>query len=147
MYQNSCICNRNAVNGLGLVPELLTAASALTGGGNGSSPGGSSSTTVSPQISAQISPQISPVFQQQFQPTNSAATAGTSQVLPSMPAMTSGDGSGMTPGGVGIPGYAQPSAPMVPSQPTDWTRYMPYALAGLGILAFVTLKKRGAKAA
>lgn len=146
MYQNSCICNRNAVNGLGLVPELLTAASALTGGGSGSSPGGSSSTTVSPQISTQISPQISPVFQQQFQPQNSAATAGTSQVLPSMPAMTGADNSGMVPTGVGQPGYAQPYAPAIPNAPIDYTKYMPYALAGLGILAIVALKKRGSKA-
>src|SRR5574340_1269331 len=35
--------------------------------------------TVSPQIQTEVSPQISPVFQQQYQPTNSPATAGTSQ--------------------------------------------------------------------
>lgn len=36
--------------------------------------------TVSPAI--QVSPQISPIFQQQFQPTNSPATAGTTQNIP-----------------------------------------------------------------
>lgn len=35
--------------------------------------------TVSPQIQTEVSPQISPVFQQQYQPTNSPATAGTAQ--------------------------------------------------------------------
>jgi len=38
--------------------------------------------TVSPSISSQVSPQISPAFQQQFQPSNSPASAGTSQVAP-----------------------------------------------------------------
>lgn len=115
------------------------------GGGGAGMPGVTS--TVSPQISTQISPQISPVFQQQFQPQNSAATAGTSQVLPSMPAMTGAAGSGMVPTGVGVPGYAQPMAPAVPTPPIDYTKFMPYALAGLGLLAFVTLKKRGPKKA
>lgn len=36
--------------------------------------------TVSPTISTQVSPQVSPVLQQQFQPTGSPATAGTTQV-------------------------------------------------------------------
>lgn len=148
MYQK-CPCN----DGLGFITELATAAvSAYAGGaggagGSGASPAAPSSPiTVSPQISTQISPQISPVFQQQFQPQNSAATAGTSQVLPSMPAMTGEQGGGMIPTGVGTPGYAQPLAPPVPTPPIDYTKYMPYALAGLGLLAFVTLKKRGSKA-
>lgn len=145
MYQNVCNCGgRTAVNGLGLVPELLTAASSLVGGGSGSGSGGAapSNITVSPAISTQISPQISPVFQQQFQPSNSAATAGTSQSLPAMPSLP-----GTLPnGGVGVPGYS-PAPPTVPPVQTDWARYMPYALAGVGILAFVTLKKRGPKKA
>jgi hypothetical protein len=41
-------------------------------------------TTVSPTIS--VSPQISPVFQQQFQPTGSPATAGTTQLAPTLQA-------------------------------------------------------------
>lgn len=157
MYQESCGCG----NGLGATdwagailpiaaaavggPAAGAAAGAMTGGGGS---GGSAmpgvTSTVSPQISTQISPQISPVFQQQFQPQNSAATAGTSQVLPSMPAMMAPDGGGMVPGGVGVPGYAQPQTPMVPQIPVDWTKYMPYALAAMGIFAFVALRKKGA---
>lgn len=38
--------------------------------------------TVSPTISSQVSPQVSPVLQQQFQPSNSPASAGTAQSLP-----------------------------------------------------------------
>ncbi len=167
MYMTPCRCNgATAVSGLGssdAASALIPIAASLVGGpaagaaagaltsGSGSPSGGAmmpQQTTVSPQISTQISPQISPVFQQQFQPQNSAATAGTSQVLPSMPAMMAPDNSGMVPSGVGVPGYAQPNyAPTVPQVPTDWTKYMPYALAGLGIFAFVALKKRGKKAA
>lgn len=144
-------CKCNGMAGLGLdISSILPVASAIMGdGGSGGGGGGGmmpQQTTVSPQISTQISPQISPVFQQQFQPQNSAATAGTSQVLPSMPAMTGEQGGGMIPTGVGTPGYAQPLAPPVPTPPIDYTKYMPYALAGLGLLAFVTLKKRGSKA-
>lgn len=39
-------------------------------------------TTVSPQI--QVSPQVSPIFQQQFQPTGSPISAGTSQTSPAV---------------------------------------------------------------
>ena len=150
MYQK-CPCNRN---GLGFITELVGAYSALTdeGGGEGAGAGaggagGAATSTVSPQISTQISPQISPIFQQQFQPQNSAATAGTTQALPSMPAMTGAEpAGGMIPTGIGMPGYAQPApVPQVPQVPTDWARYMPYALAGLGILAFVSVRKKKAK--
>ncbi len=155
MYQDSCRCN-NLGDASSLIPIAATlvggpaagaAAGALTSGSGGGSGGAMmpQQTTVSPQISTQISPQISPVFQQQFQPQNSAATAGTSQVLPSMPSMMAPDGGGMVPGGVGVPGYAQPQTPMVPQVPLDWARYMPYALAAMGIFAFVALKKRGPK--
>lgn len=48
------------------------------------------STTVNPNIITQVSPNISPVFQQQWQPSNSPASAGTSQQVPSLPAVTSG---------------------------------------------------------
>lgn len=168
MYMNSCGCNSsNAVNGLGasaLIPIAASiiggpaagaAAGALTSGAASgdevNSPGMmpmSSPTTVSPQISTQISPQISPNFQQQFQPQNSAMTAGTSQSLPAMPAMNSGMPGTVQDYGSGMPGYApQPFAPAVPSVPINLAQYMPYALAGLGILAFVTLKKRGVKKA
>lgn len=163
MYQSRCPCrNLAGLNG-DAASTLIPLAAAAFGGpaagaaagavmSDGGSGGGGGAmmpqqTTVSPQISTQISPQISPVFQQQFQPQNSAATAGTSQVLPSMPALTAPAGNGMVPTGVGIPGYAQPPAPVVPQVPVDWVRYMPYALAGLGIMAFVTLKKRGPKKA
>jgi hypothetical protein len=43
--------------------------------------------------------------------------------------------------------YGSPAVPTVPQVGQDWARYMPYALAGLGILAFVALKKRGVKKA
>lgn len=132
MYQNACGCQSN---GLGFVTEALSLASDVFGGGGGGG-GGAAPITVSPAITTQISPQISPVFQQQFQPTNSAATAGTAQSVPAMPG---GSPVGNT---VGVPGYSSPAVPMVPQTGTDWTRYMPYALAGLGILAFVSMRKR-----
>jgi hypothetical protein len=136
MYQyKSCDCN-----GLG---SILDIASAFIGGsGSGSSdmtPG--ASTTVSPQISTQISPQISPNFQQQFQPQNSAMSAGTAQSVPAMPSLTGSAGTTAL-----APGYAPaPAVPTVPQAGTDWTKYMPYALAAMGIIAFVTIKKRAYK--
>lgn len=147
MYQNSngCSCGLGGDAASTLIPLAAAAfggpaagaaAGAVMGSGGGGGGGGMmpQQTTVSPQISTQISPQISPVFQQQFQPKNSAATAGTSQMLPSMPAMTGADGSGMVPGGVGMPGYAQPVTPGVPSVPADYTRYLPYALGGIALV-------------
>lgn len=140
MYQNSCDCGGT---GLGFITEALSLASDIFGGGSGggSSGGGASSpVTVSPNISTQISPQISPVFQQQFQPQNSAATAGTAQSVPAMPSLPGSGG-----GGGYAPGYATPPAiPSVPQQQADLTKYAPYILAALGIVAFVTLKKRKA---
>lgn len=167
MYQNTCNCG---MGGLGatdwagaLIPLAATAvggpaagaaaAAATSGSGSGGSGAGvapmGQQSTVSPQISTQISPQISPVFQQQFQPQNSAATAGTSQVLPAMPALNAPGIPGTVPnGGMGVPGYSPaPYTPQVPTPPINWAQYMPYALAGMGILAFVTLKKRGPKKA
>jgi len=172
MYMNSCGCNSsNAVNGLGasdtasaLIPIAASifggpAAGAAAGAAVGAfapsgadgvnSPGmmpAAPTSTVSPQISTQISPQISPNFQQQFQPQNSAMTAGTSQSLPAMPALNSGMPGAVPDYGSGMPGYApQPFAPAVPSVPINWAQYMPYALAAMGIVAFVSIQKKKAK--
>lgn len=129
-------------SGLGFIDTIASAAGALFGGGSGGGGGGGAMPiTVSPNISTQVSPQISPIFQQQFQPQNSAATAGTAQSLPNMPTFP-----GQAPNNSAIPGM--PNIPMpAPAGPlqTDYSKYMPYALAGLGILAFVAIKKRGQK--
>lgn len=53
---------------------------AQSGGASGNS--APISVNVSPSISTQASPQISPAFQQQYQPSNSPASAGTSQIAP-----------------------------------------------------------------
>lgn len=96
--------------GAGFDPvTLLPAAMKLLGpssGGGGSMLPSDSGIRVSPAINTQVSPQISPVFQQQFQPQNSAASAGTSQFLPT----TQSQGSGAVPGS--IPGMSPfPDAP------------------------------------
>lgn len=139
MYQNACGCRTNGLGFIETAAALYSAYSASKS--SGSESGGSTPpVTVSPAITTQISPQISPIFQQQFQPTNSAATAGTAQSVPAMPG---GSPVGNT---VGVPGYAAPPAvPMVPQTGTDWARYIPYALAGLGILAFVAVRKKKVK--
>jgi hypothetical protein len=67
--------------GLGQFLELATAAISAFAKGSGSGGGSAapaSPINVNPQISTQISPSISPVFQQQFQPSNSAQSGGTS---------------------------------------------------------------------
>lgn len=78
------------------------------------------SVNVSPVITTTVSPQISPVLQQQFQPTGSPATAGTSQVTPV----------GMTPVSNGITGQSQlPPAPapvpVAAPAPTSQVVYLP----------------------
>lgn len=135
MYQD-CNCN-----GLGFIDTLASAAASLIGGGSDTGGATMPNVTVSPNISTQISPQISPVFQQQFQPQNSAATAGTAQSVPSMPAQID---SGYNP--MSVPGQLTLPTPVsaAPQQP-DYVKYMPYAIAALGILAFVTIKKRPQK--
>lgn len=144
MYQNNCGCQNN---GMGFLPEILGAFSSIMGSGGDSgsgaaTPGASSGpVTVSPNISTQISPQISPVFQQQFQPSNSAATAGTAQSLPAMPSNIPGAG-----GGGMLPyGYAPPAVPAVPQVGTDWGRYAPYALGAVAIVAALKIfgKRKG----
>lgn len=128
MYQN---------RQLGFIDSIM---GSVFGGSGG---GGSAPITVSPNISTQVSPQISPVFQQQFQPQNSAATAGTSMIG----APTSAGAETASPG-YSLPSYGSPggnnAVPQIPSTSTDWTKYMPYMLAGLGILAFVSTRKRKA---
>jgi len=130
MYQN---------RQLGFIDSIM---GSIFGGGGGGS-GGSAPITVSPNISTQVSPQISPVFQQQFQPQNSAATAGTAMTG----APTSAGAETASPGYL-LPSYGSPgtggnnAVPQIPGAQTDWVKYMPYALAGLGILALVSIKKR-----
>ena len=155
MYQNGCGCN-----GLGdATSAILPIAGALIGGpagaavgsaaagaggaGSGGS-GGAMPITVSPQLSTQISPQISPVFQQQFQPQNSGMTAGTA--MTGAPVSAGSGMPGMPTPYSNTPGYAPaPAIPGVPQTGQNWAQYMPYALAGLGIVAFVSLKKRKVK--
>ena len=126
-------------NQLGFIDSILGAAGSLFGGGGGGGGGGSMPVTVSPNISTQVSPQISPIFQQQFQPQNSAATAGTAQSLPGMPIAPGQSAPGLTLPASGIP------MPTPVNAQADYVKYMPYALAALGILAFVTLRKKGAQ--
>jgi hypothetical protein len=102
----------------------------------------SNTNTVSPNIN--VSPQISPVFQQQFQPSNSAATAGTAQGAPSI---SSGapDGSGFVPAPAGLGMPTAPAVPQIPAAPIDWNRYIMYAgvaLAGLVAVKLVTGRRR-----
>lgn len=132
---------------LGFITELIGAAGSLIGsGGSGSgAAGGSGPVTVSPQISTQISPQISPVFQQQFQPSNSAATAGTAQTLPGMPPVGAApSANGLIP--VNAPGYYPAGAPVAPAVP-EWEKYIPYALGGAALLIGYKLFAKRKKAA
>jgi len=166
MYQSApCSC-RKKNTGLGdsssIVPLLATAAGTYAGGpavgaaagaaaagadsggasGAGGASGGASmpvGVTVSPGISTQISPQISPVFQQQFQPTNSAAIAGTSQVLPAMPGVSGSDNGILPPGYASPYGPTGPMVPQIPATPIDYMRIMPYALGGLALIAVVKI--------
>lgn len=131
MYQYPCPCQSN---GLGFLPELLSAGASILGAGGS---GGSGSSAAPISLSTQISPQISPVFQQQFQPSNSAMSAGTAQSLPGMPTI------GAEAGGI-APGYALPvstAVPTVPQAPEDYTKYLPYALAGIGMIVFLKWSK------
>jgi hypothetical protein len=173
-------------NGMGFLPELMSLASSFmdsaSGGGSGS-PGSSSPAgaaggaggaggqgardiQVSPAIQTQVSPQISPVFQQQFQPSNSGMTAGTSQYLPTnMSAPNSGMPGAQTAPGGSLPGsggaypanYPGQSYQYPPSAiPGPFTsgaetggfqKYLPYLLlGGAGLLGvfFMMRKKRAA---
>jgi hypothetical protein len=157
MYQNGCGCN---LNGLGVVgwDDAAIAAYGIYqanqakksggAGGSGASGGDASGggtapnvTQVSPTIQTQISPQISPVFQQQFQPTNSAATAGTSQMVPAMPGNDGSAGQPLP------PGYASPTTVPVPSVPVDYMRYAPYALGAVALVVALKIftRKKGTK--
>ena len=132
-------------NQLGFWSGLVGAASSLFGGSSGpGGSGGGSNIAVSPNISTQVSPQISPVFQQQFQPQNSAATAGTSMVG----APTAAGGEAAAPYGAPLPAGGLPvPQPARARDQAEWARYMPYALAGLGILALVSVSKKRKKSA
>lgn len=120
---------------LGFIDSILGAAGSLFGGGSDSG-SGMGPITVSPNISTQVSPQISPIFQQQFQPQNSAATAGTAQSLPGMPIAPGQSAPGLTLPASGIP------MPTPVNAQADYVKYMPYILAGLGILAFVSVRRK-----
>jgi hypothetical protein len=132
------------LNGLGFIEYISAAASLLGSGSNSGSgtpspsmPNTSVTNTVNPNIN--VSPQISPVFQQQFQPSNSAATAGTSQVTPS-----ANNGFVPAPTGLNTP-LNMPQVPAIPPTPIDWNKYMLWggiAVAGLFALKLVTNNKR-----
>lgn len=152
-----CMRRGNQLNGLGFIDTLLSAAGSLFAGGQDSGvpfaggPSGSLAQpqpiTVSPEISTQISPTISPVFQQQFQPTNSAATAGTAAA----PAFGSG---GSVPASGGYPGQGGPLMPVSAPDPFALTRqaasargasypaWLPYAVLGAGIGAYFLLRRK-----
>jgi hypothetical protein len=139
-------------NTLGQWESLIPlAAQFVAGSGNGAPsgggavPGGTSSTSigVSPVIS--VSPQISPVFQQQFQPSGSPISAGTSQVAPALPSPPSMPGT-QYPGynGALLPtGYPQTSIP-VPEVPRQdvLAQYLPWILGGAAVITGVVLFMR-----
>jgi len=82
--------------------------------------------SVDNRVATQVSPQISPIFQQQFQPSNSALTASTSQTLPGMPTTDGGYNNG-------FPVAANtPTNNALTSAKPD---YVKYALWGLGLVA------------
>lgn len=141
--------------GLGQFSDLAATALKLFSGGGSASSGGaspgavSSPITVSPQISTQISPSISPVFQQQFQPTNSAATAGTSAA----PMFAAPSSPSYAPDGSVIPG-AYPSSPslspvpgmpVAPGMPMQAGLFggskLPLLIIGAGLIGFLFLRK------
>lgn len=131
--------------GLGFIDSLLSTAGALFGGsgGSGGGSGGQMPITVSPQISTQISPSISPVFQQQFQPTNSAATAGTASA-PAFGAPGADGGYAPVPVLPQVPGMLPVSAngqPLV-SAPGQLPKWLPLAILGAGVGAYFLLRKR-----
>lgn len=121
-----------ALQSLGGFTDLLGAAAGALGSGGGEVGTGmtpSNQVTVNPNIN--VNPQISPIFQQQFQPTNSPISAGTSQGNPAAPYNGSGAGSG---GG----GVSSPLVPNVPQIPIDWNKYLIYG--GLGLAALFAVK-------
>ncbi len=133
-------------NGLGFIDSLLSAAGSVfggSGGGGGGSSGGQP-ITVSPQISTQISPSISPVFQQQFQPTNSAATAGTAS-SPSFGAPGFAPDGSYIPGGAPMPvNLPVPVAPNLPAQSAKFPSWAPWAILGAGVAGYFLLRKKRA---
>lgn len=129
-------CRKNGLAGLGFWEALAsTAVSAFASGAGGSS-GGSAmpAITVSPPIT--VSPQISPVFQQQFQPSGSSMSAGTSQTSAPVP--------GMVPGGAALPtGYAPGGIPMPAPDSTDpLKKYLPWMVMGVGAIVLVKVFQR-----
>lgn len=132
--------------GLGFIDSLLSTAGALFGGsgGSGGGSGGQMPVTVSPQISTQISPSISPVFQQQFQPTNSAATAGTAS-SPSFGAPGFAPDGSYIPGGAAMPvNLPVPVASNLPARSSGFPSWMPWAILGVGVGGYFLLKKKRA---
>lgn len=126
-------CGSRNLKGLGFdISSFMPLATSLFGGGSSGSPGGGVPgtavvTTVSPNIA--VSPQISPIFQQQFQPSNSPISAGTSQTMP-------GGGAGFAPGVDTTAGA--PSVPSVQGAPMDWNKMIMYG--GIGVLALLGIK-------
>ena len=119
-------------------------------GSGGSSSGGTAAQpqpiSVNPQISTQISPSISPVFQQQFQPSNSAATAGTASApsfgAPGMPAASSQPGFAPSPYSnlPTVPGVSQPATTQAGL--FGGSGVLPWLILGGGILGYVLLTRK-----
>jgi hypothetical protein len=120
-------------------------------GSGGSSSGGTAAAqaqpiSVNPQISTQISPSISPIFQQQFQPTNSAATAGTASApsfgAPGMPASSSQPGFAPSPYSnlPTVPGVSSPGT--VQAGLFGGSGMLPWLILGGGILGYVLLTRQ-----
>lgn len=136
-------CKKSGLAGLGFWESVAGAlASGLTSGSGGPAGAPQPDITVSPPIT--VSPQISPVFQQQFQPSDSAMSAGTSQTLPSTVP-------GMMPAGAALPVGYQPVAPQIPMPATAQTdplkKYLPWMVAGVGaIILWKLVKQRNAVA-
>ena len=147
MNVNPRCCKSNGLQG---IFDVL--GSALIGGGSGSFSGGggssgsavapSSATTVSPTISTQISPSISPVFQQQFQPSGSAMTAGTSAAPAFSAPGFAPDGSYLPATPIQAPVLPQPLP--VPAQAGMFggSKTLPLLIIGGGLIGYFLLSKR-----
>ena len=114
------------------------AGSGLTSGGGAMMPSNTNVNTVSPQIV--VNPQISPIFQQQFQPSNSPISAGTSQ---NTPVTSAGQGENALPfdPNSDLP-VGQNNLPPLPVAPLDYNKWITYGSLGLiGLLLIKQFKK------
>lgn len=155
--ESACNCHKTSaspkrkmlMHGLGWVEFIAPVANALLAPNGGSSvPGAASApgTAINVNPNINVSPQISPIFQQQFQPSNSPISAGTSQVAPFSvqhpdPNYAGGNGTGspVLPN-ASIPGAPDYSSiiPQVGNAPIDWSKYALYG--GIGLAALLVIK-------